>query len=117
MLKNLVHTSQYFKNKLVGGTSAAFDLDTIERKHVHISSLISKYYKNSSVLRKKYKLALLFDDVLTSFATILTDLSTSSTVVPEDLELGQFSYKQHQKCMKSAKVDVLNFHFSFVIVF
>ena len=88
MLKNLVHTSQYFKNKLVGGTSAAFDLDTIERKHVHMSSLISKYYKNSSVVRKKYKLALLFDDVLTSFATLLTDLSTSSTVVPEDLELG-----------------------------
>ena len=86
MLKNLLHTSQYFKNKLVGGTSAAFDLDTIEKKHVHISSLISKYYKNSSVLRKKYKLALLFDDVLTSFATILTDFSTSSTVVPEDLE-------------------------------
>ena len=53
MLKNLLHTSQYFKNKLVGGTSAAFDLDTIEKKHVHISSLISKYYKNSSVLRKK----------------------------------------------------------------
>ena len=73
MLKNLLHTSQYFKNKLVGGTSAAFDLDTIKKKHVHISSLISKYYKNSSVLRKNYKLALLFDDVLTSFATILTD--------------------------------------------
>ena len=47
--------SQYFKNKLVGGTSSAFDLDTIERKHEHISSLISKYYKNSSVLRKNYK--------------------------------------------------------------
>ena len=56
--------------------------------YVHISSLISKYYKNSSVLRKNYKLALLLDDVLTSFATILTDLGTSSTVIPEDLELG-----------------------------
>ena len=76
MLKNLVRTSQYFKNKLAGGTSAAFDLDNIERKHVHISSLMSNYYKNSSVLRKNYKLALLFDDVSTSFATILTDLST-----------------------------------------
>ena len=76
MLKNLVRTSQYFKNKLVGGTSAAFELDTIE---------ISKYFKNRSVLRKNYKF--LFDDVLTSFATILTDLGTSSTVVPEDFEL------------------------------
>ncbi len=88
MLKKFVCTSQYFKNQLVGGTSAAFDLDTIEWKHVHISSLVSKYYKNSSVLRKKYKLALLFDDVSTSFASILTDLGTSSTVIPEDLELG-----------------------------
>ena len=88
MLKNLVRTSRYFKNKLVGGTSAAFDLDTIEWKHVHISSLISKYNKNSSVLRKSYKLALLLDDVLTSFVAILTDLGTSSTVIQEDLELG-----------------------------
>ena len=93
MLKNLVRTSQYFKNKLVGGTSAAFDLDTIERKHVQKSSLISKYYKSSSFQRKNYKLALLFDDLLTSFATILTDLSTSSAVVPEDLELGVFLIK------------------------
>ena len=84
MLNNLLSTSQYFKNKLVGGTSAALDFDTIERKHVNISSLISKYYKNSSVVRKNYKLALLFDDVLTSFATILTDLSTRSTVVQEE---------------------------------
>ena len=54
MLKNLyVGLTIYFKNKVVGETSAAFDLDTIERKHEHISSLISKYYKNSSVLRKK----------------------------------------------------------------
>ena len=41
-----------------------------------------------SGLLPRQPLALLFDDVLTSFATILTDLSTSSTVVLEDLELG-----------------------------
>ena len=51
------------------------------------------YYRISEALqgmkiRKNYKLALLFDDVLTSFASILTDLGTSSTVIPEDLELG-----------------------------
>ena len=36
MLKNLVLTSQYFKSNLEGGTSAAFDLDTIEWEHMYI---------------------------------------------------------------------------------
>ena len=45
--------SQYFRNIIVGETSAAFDIDTIEKKHERISSLISKYYKNSSILRNK----------------------------------------------------------------